>query len=126
MVIHFRYAVVGKICLNNVHPFLITFNEISSCGMVSNALGGGRFPPTFERGIGMTGSEAVARFIEKKFHPDFFYDELCMNELNNYIGEKCRIVFLDNNGKITIINKKLGIIENDIWYSNDYFRSKHM
>ncbi len=43
--------------------------------------------------------------------------------IQSIIGNRInRLAFLEDDGKITIINEELGMVEEGIWYSNDYHK----
>ena len=54
---------------------------------------------------------------------DFKFVEDIQPLILPYVDDKInRLVFFEDNGRITIINKHLGMVEDGIWYSNDYHK----
>lgn len=108
LVIHLRYATKGSKDYSNIHPFDIpsgvmfhngTMNKVSTTGTASDS-----------KSLANTITECDYNFIE---------DILPL--IKHYVDDKInRLVFFEDNGMITIVNKHLGIEEDGIWYSNDY------
>jgi len=108
LVIHLRYATKGDKSFENIHPF-----EIPSGVMFHN---GTIF------GMDTIGSKSDSVTLANMISDcDFNYIEDVQPLVQHFVDDKInRLVFFEDNGRITIINEELGIKEDGIWYSNDY------
>ncbi len=107
VVAHLRYATKGNKEYSNLHPF-----EIPSGVMFHNGT---------IRGLGnyvQSDSSSLANLISKC---DYKFIEDIEPLIEPMIDDKInRLVFFEDNGRITIMNKHLGIEDDGIWHSNDY------
>lgn len=114
IVLHFRIATSGKDGIENLHPFLV--NE--DLGFVHNGVIGG---------LGDLKHSDTYKFNEilKGFTHDFLSCKTTKAFINNYIGSGNKLLFLDKNGKHTIINEKAGHWDefNGNWFSNSSYES---
>lgn len=107
-VAHLRNTTRGKTCLSNNHPFDIPSGVMFHNGTVSGLTCSGSGSDT----------EELARLINEC---DYTYVEDILPLVHQLIGDTMnRLVFFENDGKITIVNEDLGQTEDGIWYSNDY------
>lgn len=119
VVIHYRAASVGEVSLANIHPFWVFEDKLAMChnGTIFNA------KPLVKNDE--SDSAAFARLLSD-FPEDFLQREGLVMMMTNYIGTSSRLAFLDSNGSVAIVNKKLGEEEDGVWYSNKYFTSPNM
>ena len=114
-VVHARWANVGKINVENCHPFYVD----SDLGMAHN--GTISIPTTGEKSDTRTFTERILRKL-KSDNPLFLKDAPTRWFLSKSIGNS-KLVFLSKDGDITIINKERGEEFQGVWYSNtDYKR----
>lgn len=116
VVIHYRAASVGEVSLANIHPFWVFEDKLAMChnGTIFNA------KPLVKNDE--SDSAAFARLLSD-FPEDFLQREGLVMMMTNYIGTQSRLAFLDSNGSVAIVNKKLGEEVDGIWYSNKYYTS---
>lgn len=109
IVLHFRISTHGKINTDNCHPFSV--NEglaFAHNGIISNAPRSADFSDTY-----------MFNQTILKSMPDGFIRNNAIRELiHNYIGTGSKLVFLDKNNTVEIINEKAGHWDNGNWYSN--------
>lgn len=113
IVVHFRYSTAGKINLNNCHPFDIGKNV----GMVHN----GTISDIKITNKEMSDTWHFAKEMKKlsdSLGDDFFMQEEISECLKKIIGKTNKLVFMNNTGKINIINDEEGTYLDGIWYSN--------
>lgn len=118
-VVHFRWANIGKINYDNCHPFIVD-NELAFAhnGTIPIATDG-------EKSDTRTFCEEIARKC-KEYNPNFLDDPITNWFISKSIGNS-KLAFIDNHGKLTIINQDRGEFHEETWYSNtDYkqFESK--
>lgn len=110
IVLHFRIATSGYNGQQNLHPFLVN----DKLGFVHNGvisgLGNKDFSDTYE-----------FNDMLKKFKHDFIDCEMSRYFISEYISYS-KLIFLDANGKYTIINEELGKWTDGNWYSNDSYK----
>lgn len=111
MVIHLRNATVGtSTCTTNVHPFIVPTGVMFHNGTISNLRT-------------TTGTASDTNMLAQTISACKFKKVSDIEPLLKIITGSTinRLVFLNKNGTIDIINKHLGIDdENGNWYSNDY------
>lgn len=114
IVLHFRIATSGKDGKENLHPFLVN----DGLGFVHNGV---------ISGLGNVKHSDTHQFntILQGFKHDFLACQTTKSFINNYIGSSNKLLFLDKNGKHTIINEKAGHWD-DLganWFSNSSYES---
>lgn len=113
MVIHFRISTSGGITPENTHPFMVNKNlAMVHNGIISNCE------------VLNSNKPDTQNFIEnilQKLPDNFLRNDVLVELISGYINAS-KLVFMDNNGKIDIINEQLGKWENGIWYSNDTYK----
>jgi hypothetical protein len=121
VVFHFRIATHGSVSKKNCHPFQINENlAMAHNGVMRNI--------DIPKGKDISDSEAFAeRFVKEAFSSieiDSLQDGQPINELfSSHIGNGNRLLFMDNNGEIAIVNEaegtwpKTGLGKN-MWFSN--------
>ncbi len=110
-ILHLRRTSRGDTCSDNIHPFAIPSGYFVHNGTVSS----------MDRcSSGGSDTKKLAELInECKYE----YIEDIQPLIKSIIGTTInRLAFLEDDGKITIINKGLGMVEGGIWYSNDYHK----
>lgn len=115
--VHFRWASVGEITVENSHPFFIT----PELAMVHN----GTIPLRPAKGDDRSDTRLFVDLILKKLYMDDpnFLKNIHITWLLSKSINNSKIAFLDDKGEITIINKELGEEKNKVWYSNTDYRS---
>jgi predicted glutamine amidotransferase len=119
-IIHFRWGNVGSLGMDNCHPFIVDSDlvfahngtiSITSTDKVNHA----------DWSDTRVFNELILKELRKTDH-NFLENTSWKWMISQSIGYS-KLVFLDKEGKLTIINKGLGELEKDtgIWYSNaDY------
>lgn len=109
LVIHLRYATKGDKTLVNVHPFNIPTGVMFHNGTMWKA----------PKDANLSDSNTLAELISRcEFETITDIEPLIEPYIDDAIN---RLVFFEDDGKITIMNEHLGIEEdNGDWYSNDY------
>ena len=109
LVAHLRYTTKGATDFSNIHPF-----EVPSGVMFHNGT---------IRSFGNAIKSDTRDFSEMISECDYKYIEDVTPLITPYINDSInRLVFFENNGQVTIMNEKLGVSEDGIWYSNDYHK----
>ena len=111
MVVHLRNATVGtSTCTANVHPFPVPTGVMFHNGTISNL----RCSTAAASDTNQLAQAVSACKFKKVEDIAPLLQIITGNSIN-------RLVFLNNNGTLNIINKHLGIDDpNGNWYSNDY------
>jgi len=110
-VAHLRNTTKGTTCIDNNHPFDITYGVMYHNGTITGLK---------SSKVGGSDTEGLAELInacEYTYVTDLF--PMLQHIVGNTIN---RLVFMDRDGNIEYINKELGIEEDGIWYSNDYHK----
>lgn len=112
MVIHFRRATRGEVCLENCHPFFVD----EDLAFVHN---GTIDIPELPDGKSDTLEfrDRILRMLPKHWYENSDYRDM----VNAYSGWS-RFIFLTSKGKIYIINESKGTWEDGTWYSNSTYR----
>lgn len=107
LVIHLRHKTRGKKDYDSIHPF-----DIGSGVMFHNGT---------MKGLGSTTKSDSQELAERISRCDFKFIEDIEPLIEPYIDDNInRLVFFEDNGRVTIMNEDLGIWEDGVWYSNDY------
>lgn len=111
MVIHLRNATVGtSTCTTNVHPFIVPTGVMFHNGTISNL----RSTTSVASDTNLLAQSISACKFKKVSDIEPLLQIITGSTIN-------RLVFLNKDGTIDIINKQLGIDDdNGNWYSNDY------
>ncbi len=112
-VIHLRNTTKGHTCIDNNHPFEIPsgvmFHNGTINGLSCDAQGG-------------SDTKALADLLNSCRY-DYIEDILPL--IQEIVGDTInRLVFFEDDGKVTIVNKELGVVEEGIWYSNTYHKKE--
>lgn len=110
-VAHLRNTTRGKTCNDNNHPFDIPSGKMFHNGTIFG----------IECGTdGGSDTQALAELIEEC---EYNFIEDITPLLTFIVGDKLnKLVFFEDDGRITYVNKHLGLEEDGIWYSNDYHK----
>ena len=110
-VVHLRFATVGDKTIDNAHPFEIPTGMMFHNGTIFD------MKPKWND-TNNSDSRELAKLLN-----EFDYDSVMAIEplITKIIGSTInRVVTLEDDGAITIINEDLGLWDDGIWYSNDY------
>ncbi len=116
VVIHFRTASSGQISIDGCHPFFVNDNlafvEQGNLYEFSDSFPG-RKPD------GLTDIQRFNNEVLKKLPDNFLNHFRIRKALENYcINNFVKMIFMDNLGKVTIINEQSGIWVDGVWFSN--------
>ena len=108
IVIHCRIGTHGLKSFDNIHPFIVNKN----LGFVHNGI-------ISDMPIDKKHSDTYMfnELILKQLPADFISNEAIKELISGYIGSS-KLVFMDYNQNITIINEHKGLWDNGIWFSN--------
>ena len=117
-VLHLRNNTVGTTTLENCHPFPVGDGSYFMHNGTINS-----FKPTFgDTSDSLELSNAISSIIATT-GAEILENEGMISLLQAIAGTSInRLVFMDNQGKVHIVNPQLGIDEDGIWYSNDYYK----
>ena len=116
-IVHFRMATDGtNKGVTNVHPFNVNENLVfAHNGIISN-VGEDKI---------LSDTQLFNNKILKNMETDFLSYKGNKKLISEFIGHS-KLVFLDVNNKMTIINSHLGHYKDGIWYSNNSYESKNV
>ncbi len=115
-VIHFRTASSGKISINGCHPFFV--NENLAFVEQGNLY---HFSDSFHdrKPDGLTDIQRFNNEVLKQLPDDFLQSLSITTALEVYCKNNfVKMVFMDNTGKVTIINEQSGKWIDGVWFSN--------
>ena len=114
-IVHFRWASVGKQTIENCHPFFVS----DKLAMAHN----GTIPIATkdDRSDTFTFNQQVLRLLNQE-NINFLENSALTYLISKSIGQS-KLAFLDNEGRISIINKHLGVEHEDVWYSNNDYKA---
>ena len=110
-VAHLRHTTVGKTNIANCHPFDVPTGQMMHNGTI--------FSLNSSKN-GKSDSQRLADMIS-----ECHYESIdCIEPmLKHVVGSTInRLVFMEDDGNVTIINEHLGMWEEGVWYSNDYHK----
>lgn len=114
MLIHFRIATHGGVNLENCHPFKLN----DRMALIHNGV---------LTGYGDRNSKSDTRdFIDKilsKISWKMWKNEAFRTLVGEAIGSS-KFGVLDISGDMFIINKELGVVDDDVWYSNSSYKPR--
>ena len=118
VIIHFRIASQGKICVENTHPFLSNKNSIVAHNGTIFDLSKNSYRYTMKDDISDT-----RLFIKKYINnlPVDFLEYKVLRDLVEYRVRKSKLIILTS-AKWYIINEADGIWDKGIWYSNESYK----
>lgn len=116
-VVHFRIATHGHINKDNTHPFQVseTLGFVHN-GIISNV--------SCASDVSKNDTHHFnEQYLKKLYEQDknFIYKDIYKNLIAKFIGSS-KLIFLNNEGESTIINKSLGKEDNGVWYSNHSYK----
>lgn len=107
-VLHLRNTTRGATNIQNAHPFNVGYGYMMHNGTIG----------TMYAKDGKSDSQQLAKMITDAGIYDF---EGSGELLKQIVGTTInRLVFMNLDGEVTIINENLGVWEKGIWYSNEY------
>ena len=110
-VAHLRNTTRGKTCTDNNHPFDVPSGKLFHNGTIYGVECGTQ---------GGSDTQALAEMITEC---DYRFIEDITPMITHIVGDKLnKLVFFEDDGRITYVNKHLGLEEDGIWYSNDYHK----
>lgn len=118
MAIHFPIKTHGRVSEELTHPFWIHENSLAMMhnGVIRNVVNETSEDESdtavFARKL-KSAYVNVLTAIQHQFHLDM---------IESYIGYS-KIVFMDGTGRTYILNEQMGEWDNNVWYSNDKFKS---
>lgn len=118
-VIHLRYTTVGETIKENCHPFRTNGGAIMHNGTIYSLK-----PKTDEIGSDSQELAKMLKGFETVEGISMYYKPSFRYLFEKFLGSINRVVFMDKQGYISIFNEDLGIWDNGLWYSNDYFKKK--
>lgn len=114
IVLHFRIMTHGKICLANTHPFFV--NDEQTLAYVHNGMLD--VPSTDEKSDSRVFGQRFLRYL----NPAALNDLVALKLLDEIVSPS-KIILMDNQSQVTIINASAGTWKEGSWYSNSSFYS---
>lgn len=116
-ILHFRIATKGEVNRDNCHPFRITKKIVMAHNGTIRDI---------DMIDGATDSESFGKNYLSFLTPDLLKQESALKLISSKIGTS-KLAFLDETGRITIVNQEKGDLDTDtgIWYSNSSYKSCH-
>jgi predicted glutamine amidotransferase len=114
-VIHMRIATSGKKDYDNCHPFIVNDGLAFAHNGIFWGLGDKEHSDTY----------ILNEEILSKFPRNFLDIPEIFKAVTDYVIEShSKLVFMDNQNKITIVNEKAGTWDDGIWYSSGHYMTK--
>lgn len=110
VLIHARIATLGKVCIENCHPFPIRGGVMAHNGTLWH---GGN-------GVSRLAEKSDTREYAERMTNNLGYEvvDLACEQLGIVIEKKNKFVFLYAKGKFVIVNENEGVWQKDTWFSN--------
>lgn len=115
MVLHFRFTTHGGTNMANCHPFYVpnTNGELAMChnGVIS--------------GLPDAKLKSDTRFfadVLSGLKDGWMYDITMISMLEEFLGRGNKVVYMDKDGEVGILNEKSGTWDEGVWYSNDGYK----
>lgn len=130
IVLHFRYSTHGKNNIANTHPHLINENlGFVHNGIIDNVVDDNekdvqrwdikeKKMVTVKRFASDKSDSALFAKMLGDLPEDFLDSKVFVELIENYIGNGNKLVFLDKDGKYTIVNEEKGVWDSGCWFSN--------
>lgn len=117
VVLHFRIRTHGHVNVDNIHPFIVD----DTVGFVHN-------------GIISEFSDYTSPYSDtwhfneflKTMPKNFTKSNAVVTLLQDYIGTYNKLVFLNSDNEVTIINEKAGIWDGESWFSNNSYKDSSL
>jgi hypothetical protein len=123
-VVHWRMATHGDIDLHNCHPYEVTpLGSPKPLWMMHNGvLSYGNFADKSKSDTWHYINDILKPFLdpEQGGNPDLAFSYAFRELVGEAIGNNNRFVFMDADGKVSIVNKWTGVEWNHMWMSNTY------
>ena len=114
--IHFRLATGGKLNEANCHPFSVSNNlAFAHNGVFFNVKDDDNFSDTYYF------NQSIIQPIFAK-NPHAIYTEGARALIEEFIGRGNKVAFINNYGRIVIMNEKMGDYEGETWFSNGSYK----
>lgn len=110
-VVHLRFATVGDKTIENAHPFEIPTGMMFHNGTIFD------MKPKYTDKNNSDSRELAKLLSECDYDSIMSIEPLITKIIGSTIN---RVVTLEDDGAVTIINEDLGLWDEGIWYSNDY------
>ena len=115
VILHLRYATRGAKTIENCHPFEVNNGYMAHNGTI---YGMGSVSTCATTGCNESDTSELATMLKNTTYKRVSDVQPLLQHI---VGTNLnKLVFMENTGKVTIINDNLGIRENGVWYSNDY------
>ena len=111
VVLHFRIGTSGNFADYNLHPFLVN----DALGFVHNGI----ISQHCERDSSKSDTALFNDVVVTKLDSDFVRDKYLQTRMEKYVGRWNKLIFMNDDADITIINEAQGEWVNDQWFSND-------
>lgn len=112
---HWRFATHGTVNIQNVHPYVVVPGKVA---LVHNGI--------LETGNDKDRTRSDTHHFVQDFlaglvgkYPDIIHDDSFKKMLGDTIGNN-RFVFMDNEGKLSIVNEDQGVKHGELWFANTY------
>lgn len=116
MLIHFRIATAGGVNLLNCHPFKVNRN----LAFIHNGI----LDIEIKNKV-LSDTQTFNNEILKKLPKDFYKNDYFVDMLEDYVGTN-KLIFIDSNSEVVIINEKLGDWHKGVWYSNSTYKYSYI
>lgn len=119
MVIHFRIKTHGDVNEDNTHPFWVVKNKLAL------AHNGVIRPLTHKTSAKESDTAVFARMLAENYKNPISVigNSFIRSTLEAYIGYS-KVVFMDKDGRTTILNEEMGKWHKNVWYSNDSWKEE--
>ena len=114
-IVHFRIATHGGVNEENTHPFWVFPGQLAFAhnGMMD-------FTKEFSH---ISDTQVFNRYILKQLPRNFLSNSGIRLMMEDYIGQSNKLVFLNRDGELSIINEDYGSWEeNGCWFSNSHWK----
>lgn len=108
--LHCRIATLGKVCMDNCHPFKIKGGMLAHNGTLWHG----------SKGISLEAEKSDTREYAERMFNNLTYEEtdLAADQLGRAIKPNNKLVMLYKGGKYVIVNEDQGTWQDRVWYSN--------
>jgi len=129
---HLRYCTRGKVNQDNCHPFTVLSKDLGDESDLTLMHNGTFSWITFNeehKKLDWSDTAVFAGRIQKnlrehkataKINLDHIFDEKIVDRFSKRVSTWNKVVFLDDKGRWSYLNKTQGEMKNDMWYSNTY------